>query len=63
VTGSRRGRILIVEDAPTIADVVARYLRRAGYEASVVGDGPAAVAAVALLDAPAGCAAPARCCH
>jgi len=40
-----RGSILIVEDEPTIADVVARYLQRAGYETTVVGDGLAAVAA------------------
>ena len=41
-----RGAVLLVEDEPTIADVVARYLRRAGYETRVVGDGPAALAAV-----------------
>jgi len=38
--------VLVVEDEPTIADVVARYLQRAGYDADVVGDGPAALAAV-----------------
>ncbi len=41
-----RGSVLVVEDEPTIADVVARYLRRAGYETQVVGDGAAALAAV-----------------
>lgn len=40
------GSVLVVEDEPTIADVVARYLRRAGYETDVVGDGAAALAAV-----------------
>jgi DNA-binding response OmpR family regulator len=41
-----RGAVLVVEDEPTIADVVARYLQRAGYETQVVGDGAAALAAV-----------------
>lgn len=41
-----RGAVLIVEDEPTIADVVARYLERAGYETSVVGDGPSALVEV-----------------
>jgi DNA-binding response OmpR family regulator len=40
-----RGSILVVEDEPTIAEVVARYLTRAGYEARTAHDGPAAVAA------------------
>jgi two-component system, OmpR family, response regulator ResD len=39
------GSILVVEDEPTIAEVVARYLDRAGYETRTVHDGPAAVAA------------------
>jgi DNA-binding response OmpR family regulator len=34
-----RGPVLVVEDEPTIADVVARYLQRAGYETAVAGDG------------------------
>jgi DNA-binding response OmpR family regulator len=41
------GSILIVEDEPTIAEVVARYLTRAGYETQIAADGPAAVAAAA----------------
>jgi two-component system response regulator ResD len=40
-----RGSILVVEDEPTIAEVVARYLVRAGYEARTAHDGPTAVAA------------------
>jgi two-component system, OmpR family, response regulator ResD len=40
-----RGSILVVEDEPTIAEVIARYLARAGYEARTAHDGPAAVAA------------------
>jgi DNA-binding response OmpR family regulator len=39
-----RGSILVVDDEPTIAEVVARYLVRAGYETSTAGDGPSAVA-------------------
>lgn len=35
--------ILIVEDEPSIAEVVALYLRRAGYQAQVVRDGQAAL--------------------
>ena len=42
-----KGVVLVVEDEPTIADVVARYLQRAGYEASVVGDGAEALAEAA----------------
>jgi two-component system, OmpR family, response regulator ResD len=40
-----RGSILVVEDEPTIAEVVARYLVRAGYDTRTAHDGPAAVAA------------------
>jgi two-component system, OmpR family, response regulator ResD len=43
----RRGSILVVDDEPTIAEVVARYLTRAGYDARTAADGPAAVAAAA----------------
>jgi len=42
-----RGSILVVDDEPTIAEVVARYLVRAGYETSTAGDGPSAVASAA----------------
>jgi two-component system, OmpR family, response regulator ResD len=42
-----RGSILIVDDEPTIAEVVARYLTRAGYDARTAADGPSAVAAAA----------------
>jgi len=40
-----RGSILVVDDEPTIAEVVARYLDRAGYETRTAADGPSAVAA------------------
>ena len=41
-----RGKVLVVDDEPIIAELVARYLARAGYRTSVAGDGPAALAAV-----------------
>jgi two-component system, OmpR family, response regulator ResD len=40
-----RGSVLVVDDEPTIAEVVARYLERAGYETRVAADGPAALEA------------------
>jgi two-component system, OmpR family, response regulator ResD len=43
-----RGSILVVDDEPTIAEVVARYLVRAGYETRTAADGPSAVAAAAV---------------
>jgi DNA-binding response OmpR family regulator len=47
VADARRARrsILVVEDEPTIAEVVARYLDRAGYDTRTAGDGPSALAA------------------
>jgi two-component system response regulator ResD len=45
-TGGRargRGRVLVVDDEPTIAEVVCRYLQRAGYETASAGDGHLAV--------------------
>ena len=42
-----RGSILVVDDEPTIGEVVSAYLRRAGYETRVAVDGHAALAAVA----------------
>src|SRR3954469_13189063 len=41
------GSVLVVDDEPTIGEVVSAYLRRAGYETRVAADGPAALAAVA----------------
>jgi two-component system, OmpR family, response regulator ResD len=35
----QRAKVLVVEDEPAIADVVSRYLRRAGYETAVAGTG------------------------
>jgi DNA-binding response OmpR family regulator len=39
--------VLIVDDEPTIAEVVGRYLERAGYRTRIAGDGDAALAAAA----------------
>lgn len=36
-------RILVVEDEPSIREVVSLYLRRAGYQVTIVGDGRAAL--------------------
>jgi|SRR5947209_15216479 len=38
-----RGSVLVVDDEPTIAEIVSRYLVRAGYEVRAVGDGRAAL--------------------
>jgi two-component system response regulator ResD len=40
-----RGTVLVVDDEPTIGEVVARYLERAGYRAEVADTGPKAVEA------------------
>jgi two-component system, OmpR family, response regulator ResD len=42
-----RGHVLVVDDEPTIREVVSAYLRRAGYETRLAIDGPAALEAVA----------------
>ena len=41
-TGSRR-TILIVDDEPTIVDVVSRYMERAGFDVLTAIDGPSAI--------------------
>jgi two-component system response regulator ResD len=38
-----RGSVLVVDDEPTIAEVVARYLERAGYRTRIAGDGIQAI--------------------
>ena len=38
-------RILVVDDDPTVSDVVRRYLERAGYDFVLAADGPAALEA------------------
>jgi two-component system response regulator ResD len=39
-----RSSVLVVDDEPTIAEVVARYLGRAGFDTHVALDGPQAIA-------------------
>ncbi len=41
--GHRRGSVLVVDDEPTIGEVVSRYLERAGYTTRVAADGPRAL--------------------
>jgi two-component system, OmpR family, response regulator ResD len=43
VDAASRGSVLVVDDEPTITEVVSRYLERAGYSAHVAADGPAAL--------------------
>ena len=38
-----RGSVLVVDDEPTITDVVSRYLQRAGYDTRIAGDGQSAL--------------------
>ncbi|HEX4805729.1 MAG TPA: response regulator transcription factor [Conexibacter sp.] len=40
-----RGTVLVVDDEPTIVEVVARYLARAGFQAREAFDGPGALEA------------------
>jgi DNA-binding response OmpR family regulator len=47
MVNSETGRILVVDDDPTVAEVVARYLMRDGYEVDCVADGHAALRAAA----------------
>jgi two-component system response regulator ResD len=42
-----RRSVLVVDDEPTIAEVVSRYLERAGYRTQVAGDGARALEMVA----------------
>lgn len=47
---AHRGSVLVVDDEPTIGEVVCRYLQRAGYETHVALDGIEAVEAAAARD-------------
>jgi DNA-binding response OmpR family regulator len=47
VDGARPRSVLVVDDEPTITDVVARYLRHAGYATRIAVDGASALAAAA----------------
>src|SRR5688572_26810761 len=41
---TRRARVMVIEDDPTIAEVVCRYLQRDGFDVESVTDGHQAVA-------------------
>ncbi|MFC5172099.1 response regulator transcription factor [Streptomyces mutomycini] len=43
------GRVLVVDDDPTVAEVAAGYLERAGYDVEQAEDGPAALERFAAL--------------
>ncbi len=47
LSGQRRAGVLVVDDEETIAEVVARYLQRAGYDTTVAHDGEQALATAA----------------
>jgi DNA-binding response OmpR family regulator len=44
MSGDSRGTVLVVDDEPTITEVVSRYLQRAGYRTAVAADGAQALA-------------------
>jgi DNA-binding response OmpR family regulator len=43
MAASSKGTVLVVDDEPTILDVVGRYMERAGYETHRAADGPEAL--------------------
>ncbi|MFJ4839545.1 response regulator transcription factor [Streptomyces sp. NPDC088746] len=47
--GVSHGRVLVVDDDPTVAEVAAGYLERAGYDVGRADDGPAALEHFAAL--------------
>jgi DNA-binding response OmpR family regulator len=49
LTQRQRGTVLVVDDEPAIADVVSRYLKRAGYETAVAETGQTALGQAAEL--------------
>jgi DNA-binding response OmpR family regulator len=48
MSDSPRGTVLVVDDEPTIVEVVSRYMERAGYETYGAGDGPEALRLASL---------------
>jgi two-component system response regulator ResD len=46
---SGNGTVLVVDDEPTILDIVGRYMERAGYETHRAADGPEALRLVAAF--------------
>ncbi len=47
--GHARGSVLVVDDEPTISEIVSRYLERAGYETHTANDGLVALEAIERL--------------
>ena len=45
-------RVLVVDDDPTVSDVVRRYLERAGFDVTLAADGPAALRRVRAPSGP-----------
>jgi len=50
VSDPPRGTILVVDDEPTIVEVLSRYIERAGFQVRSAGDGPEAVRLAGLYD-------------
>ena len=50
MTSESTKHILVVEDDPTISEVVARYLQREGYEAEIALDGEQAISRAAEIN-------------
>ncbi|MBV9166357.1 MAG: response regulator transcription factor, partial [Solirubrobacterales bacterium] len=46
---SSRGSVLVVDDEPTVAEVVSRHLQRAGYATQIAADGATAMDAATSL--------------
>ena len=49
MTGDAPASVLVVDDEPTIAEIVARYLERAGYSTRTAADGPEALALLSSM--------------
>ena len=47
--GGAGARVLVVDDDPTVAEIVTGYLDRAGYVVDRAGDGPDALARLRRL--------------
>jgi two-component system response regulator ResD len=48
VSEAAKGTVLVVDDEPTIVEIVGRYMERAGYETIQASDGPEALRQVEL---------------
>jgi DNA-binding response OmpR family regulator len=44
-----RGSVLVVDDEPTVAELVSRYLQRAGYETEIAANGARAMERAVVL--------------